>query len=293
MQTRRRGIITSRKNKSEEENNNSENIEENDEEEEHLEYQNEESFMNSIHPFEKNKKNSEAKTSPIQRAIIECIRINNGSATENQILQYVTSKWEIINKYSERSFKMEPTMRVIRLNCSVKKKSRHLFYKDPERNDSWIINEKKKKDRTEDEKKDLVSDDNTDNNYDLLNKDDTPEISSQSNDLFEELIFQYLESKRVPITNDELIQYASTISNKPGLFNQLPLFRRLRACLIVLKHSGRIFFHPLTSSWSTIPFQEIEINSFISFDLPKKLGIRIKDVTSFELFDILKKNNIY
>ena len=90
-------------------------------------YKGEEDFMNAIHPLEIYAPKGRKKSSPMQRAIITCINNNHGSASEEQILEYILSKWDIINKYSERGVLTEPNIRVVRLNCAVKKRSRHLF----------------------------------------------------------------------------------------------------------------------------------------------------------------------
>jgi len=274
--------MTQRSRKGSDEENESEMIEE----ENNGLFKGEESFMNSLHPFEMKKNGSEFKTSPIQRAIINCMEIHGGKATETQILDHVRSKWEIINKYSERTFKIEPTLRIIRLNCSIKKKSRHLFMKEPGVDDVWRMNIKKKADKSEED-------------LDASDQIDTPVPKSDDNlyfDIipsFEDSLIEYLSNSKLPIRFDEIIKFAETIKDRNGSFDMLPLMQRTKACLISMKVLGKAFYDPIEQKWSSVPIQTEGKSLIVVSDIFSQFGMRIKDMSTEDLYNELKKKQIF
>lgn len=219
-----------------------------------------EEFMNTLHPFEDSKKGCGKKSSPFQKALIACINENNGYATEQQLLDYVVKKWDIIVKYTPRAFISEPSIRVIRLNLSVRKKARHLFLKHPELPDTWIINSSPRKNppkRTlfrntmidesseEDEKTSSEIEAPIESEPDVIN-----ESYIMHKDTFERYVEDYMKSVEGDVKLEDIALQLSKFKDKAGLFKCLPLERRVRACLIVLKSEGRVFFDEKTNTWS-------------------------------------------
>lgn len=222
----------------------------------------EEEFMNTMHPFEETGKDSGKKSSPIQKAIISCIKEKGGSATEEEILEFVKGKWDIINKYSDRGFAMDPTVRVIRLNCAVKKKARHLFLKDPSNSSAWILNSaprktpnrklqlSNRKKMTESEQSDVDVDDET-----LVSSDDSSldmPISVMPSDTFERHVEDFMKESRRRYSFCEICQHLTQHDGEPGIFASLPFKRRVRACLIVLKSEQKVAFDEKTNLWFSV-----------------------------------------
>ena len=203
-------------------------------------YYGDESFMNAIHPNEINGKKNVKRSSPMQRAIIDCINKNDGKATEKQILDYITEKWEIINKYSERGVLVEPNIRVVRLNCAVKKKGRHLFVQSPNDPETWMFNITNRRNIKEAH---IQNDSSSNDVSSSIESQDTQhfDIKSQKEDIpFEKCLFNCFRevNKYVPFTT--ICEYMKKYSNNKGLFNKLPFERRVKACLICLKQENKI-----------------------------------------------------
>lgn len=219
-------------------------------------YQGDEEFMNTMHPFEASGRYTGKKSSPIQKAIIACINLYGGSASEEQLLQYVKKKWDIIVKYSEREFSTEPSIRVIRLNCAVKKKARHLFLKDPVKHDNWILNSSLRKTSCKMKRNEESSNDETD--AAILCDDDCSDYSSESQDeecrvmkkdTFEACVETYVRGIEGKVSFDEICCEMKKYENMRGIFETLSFARRVRACLIVFKSENMICHDSNDDKW--------------------------------------------
>ena len=212
-------------------------------------YYGEESFMNAIHPNEINSKKIVKKSSPMQRAIIDCINKNGGKATEAEILKYITEKWDIINKYSERGVLVEPNIRVVRLNCAVKKKGRHLFIQSPDDPETWMFNICSKRNQ-----KGIIQTGETSSN-----ESSTPteiidsslkDISNDEEHLsFEECLFKCFSIQSVYVSFDDICMFMRKYEKNDGLFSSLPFERRVKACLLWYKCNYRISSEYKCNQW--------------------------------------------
>ena len=231
-------------------------------EEEEPVYEGEEDFMNAIHPLEIYAPRSRKKSSPMQRAIITCINNNNGSASEEQILEYILSKWNIINKYSERGVLTEPTIRVVRLNCAVKKRSRHLFIKSSSYPNTWMLNSQQRKNHRKKPVRKIpesllakmhiqnASDTESSDSCNELQfpdaESDETEIKEELNEredqkhCFEGILLEFLQSKKTPVLIEEIEEYMKPYEKEKGMFFNFPLKRRVKGCLISLKCTGNV-----------------------------------------------------
>ncbi|EAY05696.1 hypothetical protein TVAG_005400 [Trichomonas vaginalis G3] len=259
-------------------------------------YAGEEEFMNTYHPFEESKKGCGKKSSPLQKAIIFCMKQNNGAATEEQLLEFVRNKWDIIMKYTPRGFSMEPSLRVIRLNLVVRKKARHLFLKDPKNKDLWMLNSNLRKipvKRTlfkssaeeipEENIENLASDSG---NYSDSEPDSMYGSYIMNHDTFERHVEDFMRSIQTSVKIEEIANSLSKYKEKQGLFQCLPFERRIRACLVVLKSEGRVFFDELTNTWSNQkPPTKIEKPSENRYLLT---DVKIQNLTIDELYEMVK-----
>lgn len=219
-------------------------------------YEGEESFMNVVHPLEQSSSSNWQKSSPLQMAIMDCIMKNNGSASEQQILDYIKEKWHIINKYSRRGSLIEPSLRVIRLNCAVKKKGRHLFVSDPKFKDHWMLNTKlRKNSRVLNEQRILMEKQNENNqipeknDFLISNENESSEQSDDDIDSFENIILEFLIFNQKFFKFDEICDHVKKYEEHPGIFKRLPLERRVKAILISFKLENRVTYDSLSDSW--------------------------------------------
>ena len=250
-----------------------------DEENEPL-YKGEEEFMNAIHPLEIYAPKGRKKSSPMQRAIITCINNHHGSASEEQILEYILSKWDIINKYSERGVLTEPTIRVVRLNCAVKKRSRHLFIKSTTLPNTWMLNcqqrknhrktpirkipeymmpkELKKNSSETEEEEEAPNDEeimkinaNKDEKQsdDMEEDNDFEEEEENEEPSFEDILLELLNKQEEPLEIKEIEKFMEEYKEKKGMFMKLPLQRRVKACLINMKVAGKVEANSAATKW--------------------------------------------
>lgn len=224
-------------------------------------YSGEEEFMNTLHPFEETGKNSGKKSSPIQKAIIYSIKENGGKATEDQLFQFIKKKWPIIIKYTERGFIMEPSIRVIRLNCAVKKRGRHLFLKVPKLKDTWMLNSAPRKlpQRKGNLKVKAVSSESEENPEQNIQIEQEEEEQNElivdtimTPDTFEHIIEEIFTENEVEYTLEELCLIMEKHKKKKGLYMGLPFDRRVRATLIVLKYQNVIVYDENTQKYRSV-----------------------------------------
>lgn len=241
-------------------------------------YSGEEEFMNTLHPFEETGKNCGKKSSPIQKAMISCIKENNGAASEEQLLEYITQRWQTIEKYSSRGFSMEPSIRIIRLNLAVRKKARHLFLKDPKNSEMWKLNSNPRKVPL---KRILFKrpyggdysdfDDSDVEETQISVKPSEIEINqnyTMKENTFERCVEDYMRTIDRSVTIDEILKSLFEYRHKKGIFASLALDRRIRACLIVLKSEGKVFYDETTNSWTNQkPLSKIEKLTFSEYRL--------------------------
>ena len=268
-------------------------------------YQGDEDFMNTLHPFEETGKDAGKKSSPIQKALIRCIKDNGGSASEEQLLDYITKKWDIIMKYSERCFAEEPSVRIIRLNCAVKKRARHLFLPDPNKEGNWILNAAPRKipirrtaitanyissdsdghEAPNDDKDSRPNGENGNEHFDngeqntVVEDDDDDNIITRLNimkkNTFDYMVEMFVRERNDPFTLTEISNSMKEYENMPGIFSCLPLERRTKADLICLKSTGLLTFDSETGLWA-----------------PTKKNVRSSDVFPYNLPSIRKKYNL-
>jgi hypothetical protein len=224
----------------------------------------EEEFMNTMHPFEETGKDSGKKSSPIQKAMIACIKAKGGSATEEELLEFVEEKWDIINKYSERGFATNPTIRIIRLNCAVKKKARHLFLRDPNNSAAWILNSSPRKSPCkklklssrnivcESEQSEVEKDCVFSTLYDDSSNEQDAAVMPDAT--FERHVENLIKESRKQYTFSEICGLLMKHDGEPGIFASLPFKRRVRACLVVLKSEQKAIFDGNTNLWRSYDF---------------------------------------
>lgn len=217
-------------------------------------YTGEESFLNFIHPLEEYSGSIWKESSSLQVAMMYCINSMGGSASEECILDFIKKKWDIINKYSRRGVLIEPSIRVVRLNCTIKRKGRHLFIENPNKPHEWMLNTKLRKNS----KYQPIQNDHEDSLPEYIEKNENNSEKNESkNDeeleyrpIFDENVYEYIHEIGHPVEFIKISESMHSHSNDPGNFSRLPFLRRLRAVLMSLKCQGRINYDPLNNLWS-------------------------------------------
>lgn len=203
------------------------------------------SFLDIIHPIEAAGMINNKELTPIQKAITFCIMDHGGSASENEILDFVTKKWKLINEKSIRQFQVKPCMRLIRLNLSIKKANQQLFLPDPEKPGNMILGSydptvAKHEDGTED-------------------SHESPEIHSSSEEIqnsnvdFTDELLSFMVRSKTSVKFDEILNFAKTLNCRIKLFSKLKFDRQIRAILISLKTQGLLYYNPFEDTWSHLP----------------------------------------
>ncbi|EAX87495.1 hypothetical protein TVAG_087380 [Trichomonas vaginalis G3] len=205
------------------------------------------SFLEVVHPIEATGKINNKELTPIQKAITFCIMEHGGSASEQEILDFVTKKWKLINEKSIRQFQVKPCMRLIRLNLSIKKNNQQLFLPDPDKAGNMILgqydpNASKHNDQTPE---------STDT---IINESSSEELNQYAieTDFIEELM-NYLNRSKYPVKFTDIVSFAKLSNFKINLFARLEFNRQIRAILVSLKVQGHLFYNPFDDSWCVNP----------------------------------------
>lgn len=278
-------------------------------------YKGAESFLNTLHPFEETGKNAGKKSSPVQKAMIECIKANGGRATEEQLLESITKHWKVIKEKMERPIADEPSIRLIRLNLAVKKRGRRLFLRDPQDSNYWTLNSKPRKiskrrrarsldpspdsdseeENEEEKKKEIFETQIFESQEERLKKlkslltrrkNDGSEWVMPEN-TFELHLEQYMKKVGRKVTLNEAIEALSEYEGVEGLFHFLPHARRVFACLVALKWENQVlkdeegkWFYSSLNEATTARNNAIE---FLD-------GVRISDMTISEFYERVQKH---
>lgn len=115
--------------------------------------------------------------------------------------------------------------------------------------------------------------------------------SSRDSPLFQDRIIEILKNSRSQsLTVDEIINKATDFKNDDGLYQNLPLDKRVRCVLQVKKVLKEVVYDENTSKWSLPTRSTDKQKNF----LPKELkGVKMKELTINELWNLLKEKNIY
>ena len=254
----------------------------------------------SKHPFEENGFISAYTMTPSQKAITCAIRLNGGHATEDELLQFLHKHWDYIGKMNSKLPNNLPDARILHINLSVKKKGVPLFIKDKDNPDQWILNTYTKKDIFM-PKDDILDEQQVPKNEEHsdvdemtakqltypYNREYIKRFYQQPNGDFENKLLKILEAAKEPMTVSDIAKCFDENEKLRGLFEQLPLERRIRANLVVLKQYNRCKNDG--NKWSFVVETSSPETSCESFTLPKENQIHISALSISELYDLVKK----
>lgn len=268
---------------------------------------------------------------PIQKAITFCIQHNGGSATDDEVLAFIHRFWSTIVTFSlsansniNYQYSKMIDKRVLRINFATAKDNQHLFEKIDE--NRWRLNSPTSlfSSNHNSQKTDKNSNSNNNSNntnstpssqvtdilrprnstntrasansnsfsYSSNSRPTTRSSNSNSRDSFQEKILEILRNvKNQSLPIDEIINKATEFKDEDGLYQGLPINQRVKCVLMIKQVLNEVFFDEDTSKWC---LQTKPIEKQKNYYLPKDLkGVRMKELTATELWNLLKEKYIY
>lgn len=198
-------------------------------------------FLDVVHPIEVMGNENTKFLTPIQKAITKCIMDHGGSASETELLDYVSKNWRIINENSVRHFQVAPCKRLLRLNLSIKKNNQQLFIPDKERLGNYRI-----ANILPSETKNSISKEQDNLPTSIIENNLSKKIT------YESAILDFLRSSLKPQSFTEICNVVEKLDIDVYQYKNLSFKQRLRAILIGLKIKGYVYQIPIEDSWTTI-----------------------------------------
>ncbi|OHS96645.1 hypothetical protein TRFO_37141 [Tritrichomonas foetus] len=229
-------------------------------------------IINSKHPFEISGVANGKSLTMTQKAIICCMNLQDGSASEIQILKFLRKHWQFIRKNSSKDYRDSANTRLLHINFRTKKNGMTLFVETEPNSGIWKCN---------------------------TNCDDSPnEHAKFENSLLDVFRSRLCEEKN-GFTLDELVEKSSEFINSPGYFYELNNYdptgkRRIRAMLSILVNKKELSFDINTNQYNLRSNKKRHHPSAIvrKNEMPdawKKVNIR--DISIDEMYKHVKKNS--
>lgn len=312
MQTRRKTSRSKRKTNFSTFNNESENYESDDD----VELNNlQNHILQTKHPFETNGLTDGKPVSIIQKVITYFINKSGGWAHERKIFQFLNENWADITQISKKRFQNKPKPRLLHINLSAKKKGQFLFVKKSPTSLMYRVNSgedgeipemtegqsKEEENDNFEEEDEYIETDNENNKGDsqTCEEEDDPndviETLEAETSTFESTLIQFLQSADRPLAESEIVKKAIPYASLQGMYQDLKIEWRVRACLLTLKTSHEVFvdesgdedlwsIRPPIRHASTVLFLE---DDFHPYESNKNSGV------NSNLGDLLKRCQAY
>ncbi|KAK8888157.1 hypothetical protein M9Y10_039220 [Tritrichomonas musculus] len=265
-----------------------------------------------------------------QKAIIACMNMNGGMASENQILRFIRKHWQFIRKNTNKEYRDPANIRLLHINFRTRKNKVFLFVEAEKGSGIWKCNTdasntsgKQKGGLLNISSASGANDNSTFSNCstDKSNRHNWDPTNHQQGDnhrqfylrqlegsRFEDLLIDLLRENNEGLTLDEIVDLAAPFINVPGYLKELNEIdpegkgkRRIRAVLTIKLHSNEVIKDENTQKWflkdeSPKTFYRYNIpkikNKKSSDDLPESLkNFRITDLSSDELWKIVRKRH--
>lgn len=270
----------------------------------------EERIMNAQHPLEKTGFFDSRTMTPSQRAIICCIQMNNGCASENDILYFVQSNWDFIGKMNARIPSSMPDSRIIHINLAIKKKGIPLFVPKEDDPTMYLFNTNTNI-NTQSKPKTVIMETRQTRSSMKTNSENEGESQATKNESNEEtsqkeaqqehfedlesVILSILHTSSESLTLDEIVAAAEKYRELPGLYSLLPFRRRVNAILVSFRSKGKAFCHE--GQWSRA------VSKLAKQGISRKYGTKreaalielkgVENISVDELWKTLKAKNVF
>lgn len=232
------------------------------------------------HPFEITGQTEGKPLTLTQKTISYFIYHSGGSAREEDIVAFLNMHQRLISKDKKHQTTTKPDMRVLHLNMAIKKKGEFLFLPDVNIPGNIIING------------------TYDKPPDQIQMPERRKTHSNKANTFDQVLYDQLKKYRDGLMLEEIVLLMKPHEYVQGLFMTLPIRRRVRAQLIVLKNDNRVNFNDQTKAWSVTvrenkenkPADEKQKNKNRMPNAPKiPEENKIKSLSISELYDICMK----
>jgi hypothetical protein len=223
----------------------------------------------AMHPFEISGLCGEKPLSVVQKAITYCIQYLGGSASEAEILAFLHRFWPQIVSKTDHASRPVPDKRVLRINFTIQKEKRFLFVRSVVDQQKWCLNTAKAPIEP--------------------NRRITDQIIP-----FQDRMLSILRSHEEGLTLEELAELTREFAAADGMYQNLPLERRVRTCLTVKRVVHEAHFDEKLQKWLAGPPRperkkgrgEDAMANFIK-------NLHVRELTVSELWNILKDKRIY
>jgi hypothetical protein len=224
----------------------------------------------TLHPFEAAGLCDRPLTM-IQKAITFVMMHQGGSATEPEILAFFRKFWRHIGSSSERQSRQVPDKRVLHINFSIQKDKRFLFVRTPENSDRWTVNTT------------------------TAPMEPNRRISEQIIQ-FQDRLLALVRNREGGMTFDEVLDATRDFGNAEGSFANLPLEKRVKACLTAKKVIKEVWFDDQEQKWTTTPpakSQRPKRSRVGEFTLASLKALHVSEMTVNEVWNLLKEKGVY
>jgi hypothetical protein len=228
-----------------------------------------EAVRDAQHPFEVAGLCGDKPLSIVQKAITYCIQYLGGEASENQILAFLHRYWSQIVPKTDHFNRPVPDKRVLRINFTIQKEKRFLFVRSIHDQQKWCLNTAKAPIEP--------------------NRRITDQIIP-----FQDRVVALLRNHDDGLTLNELIELTKEFALAEGMYQNLPLDKRLITCLTVKKAVHEVHFQEKQQRWRAGPPRPERKKSRSEENVASLLkGVHVRELTVNELWNILKDKGIY
>ena len=280
-------------------------------------------ILHSTHPleFEQNitqsninsAQNQQKQLTMIQKAIIACMNLNEGMASENQILRFLRKHWQFIRKNANKEYRDPANIRLLHINFRTKKNGVLLFVETEKGNGIWECNTDVSGTGLKVRNSNSSSSLNSSNTEKPGRRGELDHLTGNYNDqeLFEDRLIDLLKLSNDGLTLDELVEQSKPFIDAPGCLRDLVKYdpeqkgrRRVRAILAIKLHDEEIVKNEQTQKYYLkektkiqqptyrYPIPTHKTNKNKSVGLPDCLkNFRISDLSSDELWKIVRKRH--
>lgn len=238
-------------------------------------------IMKAKHPLEKIRFISNKHLSPTQKAILCCMEINGGEASEADILRFLLRHWNFIKTINPRLPNNPPDTRVLHINLVVKKKGVYLFLQSKENPSVWYANtsddaapvpthvrakyETRSSYETRSTRKEMAQQTKEPEEQESESSKESVEEVQEEVTLFEDLVLDIVKQKPKGIMFKEIVSKSKDFEGSPGLFMSLPHKYRVKACLVTHRSNGVLY--EILGRWSINPPAERITQKFEGIDV--------------------------
>jgi hypothetical protein len=183
-----------------------------------------EAVRDAVHPFEVAGICGDKPLSIMQKAITYCIQYLGGAASELEILAFLRRYWSEIVAKTDHQSRQIPDKRVLRINFTIQKEKRFLFVRSAHDQEKWCLNTTK------------------------APIEPNRRIADQVVP-FQDRMLAVLRSHDEGLAFDEIVELTKEFATVDGMYQNLPLEKRVKTCLTVKRVIREAYYDEKTQRW--------------------------------------------